>query len=63
KVRRIAAANSKPGGFHIVHSNINLLEQRISEGYRFFAYGTEMIFLMEKISEETSKIQSIKNEK
>ena len=60
KIQQIAISSSKPGGFHIVHSDIKLLEQRISEGYRFFAYGTEMIFLMEKLDEVRDSIKPIK---
>lgn len=60
KVQQIAISSNKPGGFHIVHSDIKLLEQRINEGYRFFAYGTEMIFLMEKLRDEFNNVKSIK---
>jgi 2-dehydro-3-deoxyglucarate aldolase len=39
---------SKPGGYHIVHSDHAAMRQRIDAGCRFMAYGTEMIFLAEK---------------
>jgi 2-keto-3-deoxy-L-rhamnonate aldolase RhmA len=39
---------SKPAGFHIVHSGVDRLRKRVAEGYRFIAYGDDMIFLAEK---------------
>ena len=44
--------SSKPGGFHVVHSNKELLEEKITEGYRFIAYGDDMVFFSEKIKNE-----------
>lgn len=49
---------SKPGGFHIVQSDHSLLNQRIAEGYRFMAYGTEMIMLGEKLAAEQKNIDA-----
>jgi 2-keto-3-deoxy-L-rhamnonate aldolase RhmA len=60
KVQKIANVSSKPGGFHIVNSDVQELKKRIDEGYRFFAYGTEMIFLNEKITSECNKLKKIK---
>jgi 2-dehydro-3-deoxyglucarate aldolase len=56
-----AAANSaKPGGYHIVQSDHQLLRRRINEGCRFMAYGTEMIFLSEKIALESAFVKTLR---
>lgn len=42
-------SSAKPGGFHIVNSDEGALRKRLAGGCRFMAYGTEMIFLGEKL--------------
>lgn len=53
--------SSKPGGFHVVHSNEELLKQKIAEGYRFIAYGDDMVFFSEKIKAEEKKWKNFIN--
>jgi 2-keto-3-deoxy-L-rhamnonate aldolase RhmA len=50
--RLFMEGSSKPGGYHIVHSNPLQLEAKINEGYRFIAYGDDMVFFSEKIASE-----------
>ena len=62
KVNKVLSDNDnhKPGGYHIVHSNQDELEQRIKQGYRFIAYGDDMVFFTEIIAAETNFISNLK---
>lgn len=55
--------SDKPGGYHIVHSDPKQLQLKINEGYRFIAYGVDMIFFAETIEKELSNIQGLINGK
>jgi 2-keto-3-deoxy-L-rhamnonate aldolase RhmA len=59
KIQNVMTNNEKPGGFHVVHSNHVELEQRIEQGYRFIAYGVDMVFFAETISTETDFISNL----
>tara|TARA_A100001011_G_scaffold393147_1_gene482350 strand:+ start:12534 stop:13331 length:798 start_codon:yes stop_codon:yes gene_type:complete len=52
----------KPGGYHVVHTADEALKQKIDEGYQFIAYGTDMIFLTEKLEAERCRIKKILGE-
>ena len=60
KVKSILEENHKPGGYHVVHSNHQELKQRIKEGYKFIAYGDDMVFFAETISAETNFVSELK---
>jgi len=60
KATDIIKQHKKPGGYHIVHSDQDLLKQRLREGCRFMAYGTEMIFMAEKLRQESEFLQSVR---
>lgn len=60
KVNKVLSDNEKPGGFHVVHSNHDELEQRIAQGYRFIAYGDDMVFFAETIAAELDFITGLK---
>ena len=59
EVARYAAAGAKPAGMHVVHSDPERLRGCIESGYRFIAYGTEMIFLSEKLKETGATLDAI----
>jgi len=59
EVARYAAARDKPAGMHVVHSDPERLQGCIEAGYRFIAYGTEMIFLSEKLAETRATLDGI----
>ena len=52
-------ADSKPGGYHVVHGNQDELRLRISEGYRFIAYGDDMVFFSDLVLNEKRIIEEI----
>ncbi len=56
----VVAKADKPGGYHIVHSDHRLMKQRLAEGCRFIAYGTEMVFLAEKLRDELDVLQTMR---
>lgn len=57
RVRAVMHAGTKPGGYHVVHSNHADLLEKIDQGYTFIAYGNDMVFLAEKISAEADFVR------
>lgn len=55
-VRECMRECSTPGGYHVVHSNPAELARRIDEGYRFIAYGDDMVFIAEKVAAEAATV-------
>ena len=62
KVNEILKKANKPFGFHVVHSDHKELKKRIDQGYRFIAYGDDMVFLAEKLSIESKFLSRLKNQ-
>ena len=60
KVTSFMNSSKKPGGYHVVHSNSILLKDKINEGYRFIAYGDDMVFFAEKMEEEKNNFIKLK---
>ncbi len=58
KVTGFMNSSKKPGGYHVVHSNSGLLKDKINEGYRFIAYGDDMVFFAEKMEEESNNFKN-----
>lgn len=52
KIEDVIAKSAKPGGYHIVHSDQTAFKRRVDAGCRLMAYGTEMVFLGEKLRDE-----------
>ncbi|MCK4358215.1 MAG: 2,4-dihydroxyhept-2-ene-1,7-dioic acid aldolase, partial [Candidatus Cloacimonetes bacterium] len=59
KIRYFVQCSNKPGGFHVVHSDIDLLKIKIREGYTFIAYGDDMVFFAEKMKEEANNLKEV----
>ncbi|MBL4759504.1 MAG: hypothetical protein JKY80_01435 [Mariprofundaceae bacterium] len=59
KVRDYCVSGAKAGGIHAVLNAGDDLSKRIDEGYRFIAYGSDMIFLSEKIQAEKRLISDV----
>lgn len=60
EVQRLVREGPKCGGFHVVHSDPAQLERRIAEGYRFIAYGDDMVFLAEKLRDEAARVTRVR---
>jgi len=45
KIKEICKRNKIPYGDHVVQPDNSLFENRVKEGYRFIAYGTDGVFL------------------
>lgn len=60
KVERCARDHSKPGGYHLVHPDAegSLLRQKLAAGYRFIAYGTDMIFFGRQVQAEVERLRT-----
>ena len=48
------------GGEHVVHSDIEKLQSKIDKGYKFIAYGDDMLFLAEKLNVTTEQLTKFK---
>jgi 2-dehydro-3-deoxyglucarate aldolase len=59
-LERTLKDHPKPGGFHIVQSDAEQLGRRIDQGARFMAYGTEMVFLAEKLDAEAQTLRTMR---
>ena len=57
EVERIMKGSTKVGGYHIVHPTQELLATKIRRGYRFIAYGVDMVFLADKIKAESNIVK------
>ena len=57
EVQQVLKRNIKVGGYHVVHSNHHEVIDKIKEGYKFIAYGDDMVFFAEKIAKETDFIK------
>ena len=60
-IERTLALTTKPGGIHVVHPDVEMLKQRIREGYRFIAYGDDMIFFQTTMVGESKTIIEVRN--
>ncbi|WP_083921893.1 HpcH/HpaI aldolase family protein [Kiloniella laminariae] len=61
KAKRFCQTSDKAGGIHVVHTDRASLASNIEQGFRFIAYGTDMIFLAEKLSEVTTDLKIVTN--
>jgi 2-dehydro-3-deoxyglucarate aldolase len=59
RVQKVMRMADKPGGYHVVHTNHDELLNRISEGYRFIAYGDDMVMFAQKVKDEGSFLKSV----
>lgn len=55
--------NDKPGGLHVVSPDSNLLRSRIAEGYRFMAFGDDMVFLAETLRDNSTVVRGLLEER
>jgi len=53
-------ASKKIGGYHVVQPNISELENKISRGYKFMAFGADMIFFSNELSQTSDALNGIK---
>jgi 2-dehydro-3-deoxyglucarate aldolase len=58
-VEKVMKHSSKAAGYHVVHSDRELLQAKIHQGFSFIAYGDDMVFLAEKLRQETQYIKGI----
>lgn len=59
RVEAAMRAAAVPGGFHVVHSDRGALSARVDAGYRFIAWGDDMVFLAEKLRDEIAAARSV----
>jgi 2-dehydro-3-deoxyglucarate aldolase len=54
------ATHAKPGGFHVVQGDAETVRRRLDQGCRLLAYGTEMIFLGERLDEIAEDLEGFR---
>ena len=52
RVQEVMKVSEKPGGYHVVQTDHDELRKRIEEGYRFIAYGDDMVMFAQKVKDE-----------
>ena len=59
--RVMESANRKgiPAGIHVVHPNTELLLTKVKKGFKFIAYGVDMLFLATSCGQGTNDINKI----
>ena len=60
KLESTMLKNNVIGGIHIVQSNIDNLRDKVDKGYKFIAYGDDMLFLSEKLSITTKQLNEFR---
>lgn len=61
EVERVMINHKKVGGSHIVHPSQDDLNYKIKQGYKFIAYGVDMIFFSEKLNQEIRSVYEVKD--
>ena len=63
--RVLTVANRKgiPAGIHVVHPNAKLLESNVKKGFKFIAYGVDMLFLTTSCAQGMNDINMILSSK
>jgi 2-dehydro-3-deoxyglucarate aldolase len=59
-VRRVARSREAVAGYHVVMPRPDLVTEKIQEGYRFLAYGADMLFLAEMCRKGLKEIKDRK---
>lgn len=59
RVEQVMNASPKPGGYHVVQTNREELQTRIQQGYRFLAYGDDMVIFAQQLKDEGQFLQSL----
>ena len=59
KVLDAAKKNNIPAGIHVVDPNSELLLSKVKKGFKFFAYGVDMLFLAKNCEKGISDINKI----
>jgi 2-keto-3-deoxy-L-rhamnonate aldolase RhmA len=63
KVQNVVQGGTKVGGYHVVHTDHQALKDKVDQGYKFIAYGDDMVFFAEKVGQETDFVKhSIRGE-
>lgn len=56
-VLKVCRKYQKPAGFHVIHPDAALVNEKINEGCTFIAFSIDFFFLGNKIKEEFAKIK------
>lgn len=59
-IAKVMARSSKAAGIHVVHPDRQALQARLGEGYRFIAYGGDMLFFSHALAGEADFVARLK---
>ncbi|MEM6846863.1 MAG: aldolase/citrate lyase family protein [Pseudomonadota bacterium] len=60
RIAGIVKDHDKPSGLHVVHPGAEGLAARVAEGYRFIAYGTDMLIFARAVAEMTGHFDELR---
>jgi len=63
RVMETANIRNIPAGIHVVHPNAGLLLTKVKKGFKFIAYGVDMLFLATSCGQGTNDINKILSSK
>jgi 2-keto-3-deoxy-L-rhamnonate aldolase RhmA len=63
RVEQVMHASAKPGGYHVVQTLQDELKKRIDQGYRFLAYGDDMVIFAQQLETEGRFVRSLNQER
>jgi len=58
KIKNISEKTDKPSGFHVIQPDIDMLMNKIHEGYLFIAFSLDILFLGRACRDSISKIKN-----
>lgn len=61
RVLAAAAACGKPAGIHVVHPPVAQVADRLREGFRFIAYGGDMLFLTPALAQAGADLRALRS--
>lgn len=59
RVVATATAKGKAAGIHVVHPPVTQVADRLAEGFRFIAYGGDMLFLTPAVTEAAASLRGL----
>ena len=63
RIVQVAAGAGVAAGIHVVHPPAQQVRDRLAEGFRFIAYGGDMLFLVPAVREAAAELRSERRER
>ena len=61
RILAVAGEAQVPAGIHVVHPPVDQVRARLAEGFRFVAYGGDMLFLVPAVREAAAELNRLRS--